>query len=138
MATQVSNLATVQGIYDAFGTGNIPHILDQLADDVRWETWADNYAQRAGVPWLKAGTGKAAAMAFFQVLGQWQFHSYAALCLMEGGNQVAVEFTVDATVGTGKRLTEEEMHLWTFNEAGKVTRFRHYGDTAKHIAAAQA
>jgi ketosteroid isomerase-like protein len=29
------------------------------------------------------------------------------------------------------------MHLWTFNEDGKVRRLRHYTDTAKHIAAVQ-
>jgi ketosteroid isomerase-like protein len=28
------------------------------------------------------------------------------------------------------------MHLWTFNDAGKVTRLRHYTDTAKHLKAA--
>jgi hypothetical protein len=27
------------------------------------------------------------------------------------------------------------MHLWTFNDDGKVSRLRHYTDTAKHIAA---
>ena len=30
---------------------------------------------------------------------------------------------------------DEEVHLWTFNDAGKVTRLRHYTDTAKQIAA---
>jgi hypothetical protein len=29
------------------------------------------------------------------------------------------------------------MHLFTFNAEGKVTRLRHYTDTAKHIAAAR-
>jgi len=30
------------------------------------------------------------------------------------------------------------MHLWTFNDAGKVIRLRHYTDTAKHLQAADA
>jgi hypothetical protein len=29
----MSNLATVQGIYEAFGRGDIPAILDAVADD---------------------------------------------------------------------------------------------------------
>jgi ketosteroid isomerase-like protein len=37
----------------------------------------------------------------------------------------------------GRRLRDEEMHLWTVNAAGRVTRFRHYLDTAKHIALAR-
>src|SRR4051794_29899804 len=30
----MSNLATVEGIYEAFGKGDVPAILDVLADDV--------------------------------------------------------------------------------------------------------
>ncbi|MEO8453032.1 MAG: hypothetical protein ABI647_24800 [Gemmatimonadota bacterium] len=53
-----------------------------------------------------------------------------------GGNQVAVEFVLAARVPTGNHYRDEELHLWTFNEHGQVTRLRHYTDTAKHIAAA--
>ena len=37
MEPSVSNLATVRGIYAAFGRGDIPAILDALAEDVEWE-----------------------------------------------------------------------------------------------------
>ena len=40
----MSNLPTVQSIYEAFGKGNIPAILDVLSDDVGWEAWEDNSA----------------------------------------------------------------------------------------------
>ena len=33
-------------------------------------------------------------------------------------------------------IANEELHLWAFGAHGKVTRLRHYTDTAKHIAAA--
>jgi ketosteroid isomerase-like protein len=33
-------------------------------------------------------------------------------------------------------VRDEEIHLWTFNDAGQVVRLRHYTDTAKHMAAA--
>jgi ketosteroid isomerase-like protein len=51
-------LETVQQIYAAFGRGDIPAILAALDDDVKWESWEDNSAQRAGVPWLRGGSGK--------------------------------------------------------------------------------
>jgi uncharacterized protein len=35
----------------------------------------------------------------------------------------------------GGHYRDEEIHLWTFDDAGKVVRLRHYVDTAKHIAA---
>jgi hypothetical protein len=31
----------------------------------------------------------------------------------------------------------EEIHLWTFDDSGKVAGLRHYTDTAKHIKAAK-
>ena len=128
--------AIARAMYDAFGRGDIPGILQHLADDVAWESWADNQAQKAGVPWMKARRGKAGATEFFGVAGQLQIHDFKVLSIMAGGNQVAAEFTIEATVPSGKRYRDEEMHLWTFNEAGKVVRLRHYLDTAKHIAIA--
>lgn len=132
----MSPLESVQKIYAAFGSGNIPVIIDMLSDNVAWESWADNSAQKAGVPWMRPGRGKAGAMAFFQVAGQFQIHEFQVLSLMANENQVAAEFVLDATPPGGKRYRDEEMHLWTFGPDGKVTRLRHYTDTAKHIAAA--
>jgi uncharacterized protein len=128
--------AIARAIYDAFGRGDIPAILEHLADDVAWESWADNRAQKAGVSWLKPRRGKAGAAEFFRVVGTFTIHDFKVLSIMAGSNQVAVEFVIEATVPSGKRYRDEEMHLWTFNDAGKVVRLRHYVDTAKHIAVA--
>jgi ketosteroid isomerase-like protein len=129
-------LETVQRIYAAFSQGDIPTILDALDEEVRWEAWESNHAQAAGVPWLRGGSGKAAAAAFFGVVSEFKFQDFQVLGMMASENQVAVEVLVDAIVPGGKRLRDEEMHLWNVNDAGKVIRFRHYADTAKHIAAA--
>jgi hypothetical protein len=128
----------VEQIYAAFGQGDIPGIINYLDDNVQWESWADNSAQKAGVPWLKTQKGKEGAMAFFQCIGNMlQVKEFQVLNIMEGGNQVAVEFIIEADVpSTAGHYRDEEMHLWTFNDAGKVTRLRHYADTAKHIKAA--
>ena len=131
------HLATVGKIYQAFGQGDIPTILTHMADDVQWEAWADNSAQKAGVPWLQARQGKDGVLAFFQVLGGMPVKDFQILSLMAGGNQVAAEFVIEVEVpATGGHYRDEEIHLWTFNEAGQVIRLRHYTDTAKHIAAA--
>ena len=106
---------------------------------MRWEEWSDNTAQKAGVPWLQARHGRAGALEFFQVMGsRLQVTEFRVLSLMAGGNQVATGFIIECDVkGTGRRYRDEELHLWTLNDDGKVTRLRHYTDTAKHIAAAQ-
>lgn len=132
------NIATVHRIYEAFGKGDIPAILDCLADNVQWEQWADNSAQKAGVPWMQAQQGKQGAMAFFKSVGELAVKDFQVLSIMANESQVAAEFVFEASVpATGKHYRDEEIHLWTFNEQGKVVRLRHYTDTAKHIAAAQ-
>lgn len=129
-------LQTVQQIYAAFGRGDVPAILDTLDDEVRWESWEDNSAQRAGVPWLRGGSGKGAVAEFFGIVGAMKFNDFKVLGMMASDEQVAVEVVLDVTLPSGKRLRDEELHLWTVDANGKVTRMRHYLDTAKHAAAA--
>src|SRR5262245_20109294 len=128
-------LAQVQKIYAAFGRGDVPAIIDLMADEVQWEAWSDNSAQRAGVPWMTARSGKAGVAEFFQLIGRFTIHEFQVLSIMGNDHQVAAEFVIDATPPGGRRYRDEEMHLLTFDATGKVTRFRHYTDTAKHIAA---
>jgi uncharacterized protein len=130
----------VQQIYAAFGQGNVPAILDLLDENVQWEKWSvENMAQKAGVPWLKEQHGKEGALAFFQIVGStMQVKDLQVLSLMEGGHQVAVEILIEIELPeTGNHYRDEEIHLWTFNDAGKVIRLRHYSDTHKHMMAAE-
>ena len=134
-----NHLATAAAIYEAFGKGDIPTILSHMAEDVQWEQWADNSAQRAGVPWLAPRQGKAGVIEFFQVLGGMPIKDFQVLAMLAGGNQVAVEVVIEVDVpSTGGHFRDEELHLWNFDSSGKVIRMRHYTDTAKHIAAAKA
>jgi len=55
---------------------------------------------------------------------------------MDGGDKVAVEVLMDAEPPNANPYRDEEIHLWDFDEQGKIKRLRHYADTAKHIAAA--
>ena len=129
----MSNLETVKAIYEAFGKGDIPFILDQLAETVEWEAWADNTAQKEDVPWLKMRRGKEEVLEFFdtiETLGG--VNRFEVLSLLEGGNQVAAEVVIGSNY-----FLDEEIHLWDFNDDGKIVRMRHYVDTAKHIAAAE-
>jgi ketosteroid isomerase-like protein len=124
-------VAIVKGLYEAFGRGDIPAILDCLADDIQWDPWADNTAQKAGVPWLQPRTGKAGVLEFFGIVGKIGVSDFRVISLMGGENQVAAEIEIVTSL-----FRDQECHLWRFNDAGKIERLRHYVDTAKHTAAA--
>jgi ketosteroid isomerase-like protein len=126
----MSNLATVQAIYEDFNKGNIAGILDRLADNVEWEKWKDNYAQKADIPYLRFQTGRQGVTDFFAAVEDLGITGIEVLSMMEGGNQVAVEIYLESA-----KFNDEEIHLFTFDDEGKITRFRHYLDTAKQIAA---
>jgi uncharacterized protein len=130
------NAATVADIYAAFGRGDVAAIVERLADDVAWDDdWPDNFAQRAGVPHLVPRRGPSEVEHFFALLGSLTVLDFAVLDIIGDGRQVVAEIRAGFALPGGGRFTDEELHLWTFDDAGRVRRFRHYCDTAKHIAA---
>lgn len=133
----MSNLETTQKIYEAFGRGDVPAILSKISDSCLWEHWANNTAVSSGkVSYLISRRGKAGVGEFFASMTAVDLHDFQVLNLMAGGNQVAASVVIEFTVkATGKRLRDEEIHLWTFDKSGEVVGLRHYVDTAKHIAA---
>lgn len=132
----MSHIPTIQAIYAAFAKGDAPGLLEKLSDDVKWEHWENNFAQKAGVPYLQARRGKAGVAEFLSSLGAVNLKSMNVLSLMENANQVCATFTIEFDVkATGKSLRDEEVHVWTLDDRGRVIALRHYCDTAKHIDA---
>ena len=128
----MSNLETVQAIYDAFGQGNVPAILDRLDETVEGERPGVGH----GVPWLKPGQGKAHVGQFFASLAAIDISKFVPVNLLAGGNQVVAVIDIELTVkATGQAVRDEELHLWTFGPDGKVSSFHHVVDTAQHVAA---
>ena len=63
-------------------------------------------------------------------------HSFNPHTFLEGEGLVAAVVGYDLTVkATGKRVRDEEIHLWEFGAEGKATAYRHFLDTAKAIEA---
>lgn len=127
---------TAQAIYEAFGRGDVPAILERIAGDVEWDVFADNRAQAAGVPWLAARRDEAGLVEFFATIGSWEMRRFEVRTLCGDDRMAAAEIFIEA-VTPGGVLADEEAHVWHVDEDGRVTRFRHYVDTAKHIAVAE-
>lgn len=130
----MSHNATVQKIYEAFGRGDIPAILEMLSENIDWEYGT---APSHDVPWLQPRRGRAAIMGFFQSLAGIEFHKFQPTAIIEGNNVVVALVDLDATIKkTGKRVTEtDEIHVWKFGPDGRVARFRHGVDTHAHVEA---
>ena len=136
--TTRSNAATISGLYGAFGRGDLPAVLETLAEDVSWDAdWADNYAQRdGGLDHLRPRRGPAGAAEFFAVLARYTFDDFQVRAVIAADQYVVARVDIDVRLPSGGRVRDEEVHLWTFDAAGKVVALRHYIDTAKHLAAA--
>ena len=128
------DLATVQEIYAAFGRGDLQSILDRISPDVEWE-----YGQGGSdVPYLAPRRGHAGVVAFFGALAETlRLDVFRPKDLVAGpGVVVALVDIEGVSLRTGRSIREEdEVHVWRFDDAGKVARFRHALDTAAHARA---
>ena len=124
----MNRIDIVQQIYADFGRGDVPAILQRLAEDVEWE-----YATGPNpILWLQPLKGREQVPKFFEAL-----FSSVEITRFEVGkifgdadtvvDLVTLEYTARAT---GRKVQEiDEVHIWHFNAAGQVQRFRHRADT---------
>ena len=132
----MSHAKTVQAIYEAFGRGDVPAILERLHPDVEWE----HDLVEHGIPWIKARRGRQGVSQFFETVSSAvEFQRFEPTALLEGPGQVVATVQLEATVrATGHHIVDLEAHLFTFDAQGRVTRFRHFVDTHQHWIASRA
>jgi uncharacterized protein len=125
------NTRTVQEIYAAFGKGDVPFILNTLADQFEWV-----HAGPPTIPWAKTRHTHEEVGEFFEVLGrtlefqQFEPRTYVA----QGDKVVALGYFRARSKSTGRSFEEHWAMEWTFQD-GKVTGYRAYDDTAAIAAA---
>lgn len=126
----MAHVNTVQHIYAAFQQGDIPGILDHLAEDVDWEyTMTGN-----DVPWLQSHRGRDQVVRFFEALGAMEFKRFEPKTFFSNDDTVVVLLDVEIVLtDSGARIAEEdEVHIWRFNSEGRVSRFGHRLDSHRH------
>jgi ketosteroid isomerase-like protein len=131
------HLATVAAIYEAFGRGDVPFILERLDDNVAW----DEGVRRTAVPYLQPGQGRDHVAAFFTTLATTvRFDVFEPVAMSADGDHVTVVVREEAVnLQTGRAIPDDlTVHLWTLGPSGRVRAFRHIGDFATHEAAALA
>jgi len=130
-----ANLAVVGGVYEAFGRGGVDFILGLIADDCEWESWLDNHGQKAGIPPMKPRRGRAGVAEFFAYVATMKIEDFRVLDMLASDRQVVVEVQISIAMPDGGSVTDEELHLYSLNDEGRINRMRHYVDTAKQIKA---
>ena len=122
----MSNVATVNKIYEAFGRGDVPFILSCLADDVKWDD-----RESHGIPLLVPRRGRAEVGLFFQELRNIELLSFSVKNLFDGDSSVVAWISISWKWKASGRVFSDSvaLHLWEFDSAGKVSRFFHVEDT---------
>jgi hypothetical protein len=129
-------VATVQAIYQAFGRGDIAAIQGRVRPDTQW----DFNGGRAEVPWHKPVKSRAEVAAFLGSFGSSnEVHRFEPREFIASGQHVIVEIHLEYTVrATGRRVLQDQLHWWSFDDQGQVARLRHFEDTAQVLAAVTA
>ena len=124
----MSNIDTVKAMYEAFGRGDIPAILEKLDENVEWDTDYDSPA----APWMEPRRGRDNILGFFEAVATMQITKFEPHTFGADGNKVVAVVDIEAEPKGKHYAIPNEGHLWTFNDEGKVTKFQHMTDTALH------
>jgi uncharacterized protein len=130
MAEQ-TNIGIVQGIYQAFGAGDIEAILNRLTEDVVWRDPGQKVVPHAGT-WR----GRDGVARFFQAVAEsMEFGSFEPQEFLASGDTVVVLGTMQITVRqTGKSYDNDWAMVWRLRD-GLVREWRVIEDTAVEAAA---
>lgn len=121
------NVEFVQGIYEAFGRGDVPAVLGAFADDIEW-------FEAEGMPYggLHRGPDAVAQKVFGPITEDVEGFTIIPEELMGSGATVAAVVRYTGTgKATGKALDIPVVHVWDVRD-GKLARFRQFIDTVKY------
>lgn len=123
--SEQENVRIIQGIYEAFGRGDVAHIQGALADRFEW-----HHRGAPAVPWGTSRTSKEDVGSFVGELNQaveilgLEVQRFVA----QGDTVVVLGMFRGRSRKTGKEFDDPWAMAWTL-ENGKVTSFRAYEDT---------
>ncbi|HLG01680.1 MAG TPA: nuclear transport factor 2 family protein [Acidimicrobiia bacterium] len=119
-----ANTDTVRKVYDAFGKGDVPTVLGAMDDKVDWQ-------EPASLPYEnQVGPQAVAENVFGVVINDLENFTVTPHEIVDGGDIItAIGVYRGKGAKTGVELDADFVHIWRFNDAGKVSGFRTYTDT---------
>ncbi len=130
----MSNIQKVQSIYAAFATGDIPYILNILAEDIDWTLYGP-----PTIPFAGHYHGRDNMARFFTLVGEnAEVEHYEPREIEEAGNLVVVQGWQRVKARSTSKVWETNfVHIYTF-ENGQLVKVREYYNTAPMVEAFQA
>lgn len=121
-----NNIAVIQQAFACFGQGDVPGILNTLADNVQW--WV---APVENAPYTGARSGHAGAAEFFSLMSQLEdVLQFEPRDFIAQGDTVVVRGQYAARIKeTGREVSSYFIQFFTVQN-GKITSFEEYTDTA--------
>tara|TARA_R110002096_G_scaffold174961_2_gene350728 strand:+ start:1717 stop:2121 length:405 start_codon:yes stop_codon:yes gene_type:complete len=126
------NIAQTQKLFEAFGAGDVPRILDFVNDDIRIEF----YGPEDIIPYAGIYNGRDEARSFFEtVLASVDIHVFEPQEFLADKDKVIVTGHLHLTAkATGGTIKSDFVHVITMT-GGKWSRFRDFMNTAVAVEA---
>jgi ketosteroid isomerase-like protein len=122
------NVNTVKAMYDAFGRGDVPSVINALAPDIEWLE-AENFIYADGNPYI--GPNAVLEGVFMRIAADWDGFAVAPAAVLDAGETVIGHGYYSGTYKkNGKAVKAQFAHFFTFRD-GKIAKFQQYTDTAQ-------
>ena len=122
------SVEVVEGLYEAFGRGDVPAVLGAMAADIEWH-------EAEGMPYggVYHGPEEVAQKVFGPQIEDIPDFAVTPEEFIPSGDTVAVVARYTGTGNaTGKALNLQVVHVWDVRD-GKIARFRQFADTVKYV-----
>ena len=132
--SEQENVRIVEQGYEAFRRGDIPAVLNLMAESVEWETPGGDAIPHAGTRRGQAGVAE-----FFQILDETEeVQQFEPRTMLSQGEIVVALGHYRARVkSTGRVVGCDWVHVFTVRD-GRITKFQEFYDTAAVASAYQA
>lgn len=133
--TTVTNHAAIVGkLYEAFGRGDIPYIMDHIAADCKWIGAGEGYLPSGGT-----FKGDEVVNFFMKLNESVDFSSFNPVSISNINDHEVIAFGNMAGKSklTGKPSSSDWAMHWKFNDEGKVVYYQDFHNTASAYVANQ-
>jgi hypothetical protein len=135
LTSSPGNTEVINGIYQAFASGDMPTVLGSMDAGIVWNE-AEGNAMADGNPYV--GPDAVLQGVFARIGAEYEYFNLKDIELHDmSGNQVLATLRYNGKIKkSGKPIDAQAAHLWTLKN-GKVTAFQQYTDTKQLADAAR-